>query len=94
MSVGQKGSPGLGLIWGNIRGFDTGAIAYNQFRRQKKWKFVHYGFDKDVKHWGGMVWIRRKQMIEKKTGVRIDGLLKAREQKVERIKNILLEGSY
>ncbi len=88
----------LMLCWGKINGFDTGALAYLQFLRQKKWKFTRYKFDNDIRHWGGMTWIvRKKTNIEKKienSSLDIDGLMSERASKIHMIKDILSKKQY
>ncbi|MCK4463248.1 MAG: glycosyltransferase [Candidatus Omnitrophica bacterium] len=84
----------LDLFWGKIEGFDTGAIAYLQFKRQKKWKMVNYKFNNDIKHWGGMTWLMRKKICKEKTNLDLDKLVEERNEKIESIKNILLSKAY
>lgn len=85
----------LDLVWGEIQDFDSGAIAYLQFLKQKKWRFVRYKFDHDIQHWGGMTWIFRKKLLGEKTGrLNVDNLIEAREKKVAQIKQLLVTNSY
>lgn len=88
----------LKLNWGKLEGFDTGAIAYLQFHRQKKWRFVKYKFKSDIYHWGGMTWILRKKRnvdsgIEKSL-LDVDHLIDNRNKKIEIIKNLIQNKEY
>ncbi len=84
----------LDLHWGKLEGFDTGAIAYLQFKKQKKWKMARCKFDKDIKHWGGMAWLMRKKIFKEKTNLDLDKLVSKRSEKIETIKQILTAESY
>jgi len=75
----------LDLRWGKIPGFDTGAIAYMQFLKQKKWKFKKYKFNKDLIHIGGMTWVVRK-VINNEEMLGLDKYLSRRKQMIEVIK--------
>jgi hypothetical protein len=84
----------LELHWGKIKGFDTGGVAYLQFLKQKKWKFIHCKFSKEIKHWSGMTWIMRKKILNDKTHLNIDALLNERNKKLELIQQIILTNNY
>jgi hypothetical protein len=82
----------LDLVWGKIKGFDTGSLAYFQFCLQKKWKFKRCKFNKDIKHWGGMTWPKRR--LEKDQNRIADQFMVEHKKKIEMIKEILKAGRY
>jgi len=88
--VRTKTQKELDLRWYVIPGFDMGAIAYLQFKRQKKWKFKKYKFNKDVLHWGGMTWVVRKK-VDNEGMKNLDSHINRREMLMEKIKSVLKE---
>lgn len=91
MVIRKKTQDHLELKWGIEKGFDTGGIAYLQFCRQKKWKFINYPFNEDIKHWAQMTWVLKKRAH---TTLNVDDLQAERQKKVEMIKDILARGEY
>ena len=80
----------LNLGWGIVKDkFDTGGYAYQQFLAQKKWKFKHFPFKYDIRHFGEMTWPVKKKLKNEKTPLDLDKLIEIRKQKIELIKDIL-----
>ncbi|MBF0478886.1 MAG: hypothetical protein HQL26_05330 [Candidatus Omnitrophica bacterium] len=84
----------LDLTWSKIKGFDTGAIAYYQFCRQKKWKFKPYPFKHDIKHWGAMTWVVQHKTDHQPSKLDLNNLLLIRTEKEQLIKKILESGQF
>ncbi len=93
MMIRREMQEELDLWWGKIPGFDTGAIAYLQFLKQRKWRFKRYKFNRDVLHLGGMTWVIRKKVQGEKMA-RLDEFVRRRELMLEEIKRRLREGDY
>ena len=97
--VRKETQDALGLFWGKIEGFDTGAIAYLQFLRQKKWKFINFEFKKDIKHWWSMTWIMRSEFNREynprlSSSFDYEAIKNIRNQKMLIIKEILSENKF
>lgn len=84
----------LDIFWGKIKGFDTGAIAYQQYKLQDKWKFKKYRFDKAIKHWGGMTWPVRKLNGGDQTELNLNNLIDIRKERISLMKNIISTGKF
>lgn len=96
LTVRKAAQDELGFYWGKLGAgsFDTGAIAYLQLLRQKKWKFRWYHIHADVKHWNCKTWAIRKQQLQQGSRAYLQRQLIARQQKVAAIKEILANGTF
>lgn len=94
MLVRKNMQDDLDLFWGIAKGFDTGGIAYLQFLKQHRWKFVPYKFNGDIKHWGSMTWVVKKRNLEEAAKLNVDKLIKQRQDKISAIKELLACGMY
>lgn len=92
MLVRRAAQEELDLLWGIYPPFDTGALAYLQIRKQRKWKFRQVKFNREVKHWGRMAWIMKKTELEKRPDAA--ALLAEREAKLAEIRRLLDSGEY
>lgn len=92
MLVRKECQDEINLFWGKIlQGFDSGGIAFLQFRKQRKWKFINYKFKTDIKHWAQMTWVMEER---KKTTLDVAALQNERNDKIKAIKRIIEEGAY
>lgn len=92
MLVRKQCQDEIDLYWGMIyQGFDSGAIAYLQFLKQSKWRFVHYDWRQDIKHWAQMTWVMKKR---EGSSLDVEALQQERAKKLDAIKKILDQGSY
>jgi hypothetical protein len=90
MLVKTAAAKELNLSWGIVKDkFDTGGYAYQQFLAQKKWKFQHFPFKYDIRHFGEMTWPVKKKLKNEKTPLELDKLIEIRKQKLEMVKEIL-----
>ncbi|MFC1709543.1 glycosyltransferase family 2 protein [Candidatus Omnitrophota bacterium] len=83
----------LNLVWGSQGKFNTGAVAYNKFFAQRKYKFVPHRFSKDIFHFSEMTWPK----MHLSRGNLYPGLaerLRKRREKLKRIKKILAKKAY
>lgn len=83
----------LDLKWGKYpeKGFDTGAIAYNKFFSQDKFKFVPYKTTRDIYHFACMTW-PKYNTEENCPGV--TKKVKERDEKIKLIRDILNKGTF
>ncbi|MGE5280653.1 MAG: glycosyltransferase family 2 protein [Deltaproteobacteria bacterium] len=83
----------LGLMWGKQqdRGLDTGALAYQAFFAQKRYRFVPYRVSRDIRHFAEMTWPKYHTQADYPG---LDKKLAERQRKIETIKNILATHRY
>ncbi len=83
----------LDLKWGKQPdlGFDTGALAYNTFFAQKKYRFVPYRVSRDIRHFAEMTW-PKYHTADDYPG--LDKKLQERQKKIGVIRTILNENKY
>lgn len=83
----------LDLKWNKQPGFDTGTLAYKTFFAQNEFKFVPYRVSRDIRHFSGLGWPKRKVFLEGNTAY-LDEKIKEREEKIRLIRRILETNSY
>ncbi|MCE5335331.1 MAG: glycosyltransferase family 2 protein [Desulfobacteraceae bacterium] len=86
MLVKTAASRELNLVWGKQPGFDTGAIAYQTFFQQSKYKFASYKPSKDIYHFAEMTW---PKYHTHQTYRNLDEKLNGIQQKMLKIKELL-----
>ncbi len=93
LTVRKEVQDELDLTWGKVGdragAFDTGAIAYLQFLRQKKWKFQHFDLWPDVRHWYCKTWAVGKKLLRHKCEFDIDKVISDRDRNIAAIRKIL-----
>ena len=94
MLVRKSTQDELDLFWGIVKGFDTGGLAYLQFIKQKKWKFVSCRFDKEIRHWGQMTWVIKERTKEELRLLNYSFLKEERDRKLSLIRNLIKSGNY
>ena len=82
----------MGLKWGKQvkEGFDTGALAYQKFLQQTKYRFVYYKTSRDTHHFSQMTWPKYQDATRPEIGK----LLAERDAKIAKIKRMLETGAY
>jgi hypothetical protein len=80
----------MGFKWGRQKGLDTGAIAYRTILAQSHYRHVEYPTTRDIHHFSAMTWPQRKDA----SLPRIQELLRQRELKLARIREMLSTRSY
>jgi glycosyltransferase involved in cell wall biosynthesis len=83
----------LDLKWGKQpeAGYDTGALAYEKFIKQSRYKFVKCKINPEIHHFSSMTWPKYKTRDNTEN---LDTLLDERQMKIETIKKILAEDDY
>ena len=81
-----------GIVMGELENFDTGGMAYQQFMKQKKYRFVPCDFRPDVRHFGNMTWLVKNKMEWEKINDKnagTDPRWQKRDELMKTIKQIL-----
>jgi len=81
----------IGLVWGKQPGFDTGALAYEKFFSQKKYKFVSFKMSRDIRHFSDMTW---PKYHNEQSYPGVDKKMKERERKIQLIRSVLDKEAY